>query len=263
MRLASPEAELTVEQEAEATTEWVTATEDAVTEDTVTEGAPWSVALVTAGLFMFLGVLVAAAFTAGAVGSLLPEYELAVKTWVGIHLLALGVGAIVWLLGARMSISPLADLGLRAPSTSIGLAGVLTVAALTASILGTFVYGFTVDRLGLDFLRPPEIDDEILFPGVGVLLTFQALVVVTPVSEELLFRGFALRGLLRSIGPGPAVVASAVVFAALHLEPGSMIPIFFTGVFLGWLYVRTGSLWPCIAAHAGQNVLALLATRLL
>ena len=228
-----------------------------------TEGPPWSVTFVTAGLFLFLGVLVAAAFIGGAVGSLLPEYELAVKTLVGIHVLALGIGAIVWLLGARMSSSPLAALGLGAPSIPVGVAGVLTVAALAASMLVTFVYGFAVDRLGLEFLRPPEINDEILFPGVGALLTFQALVLVTPFSEELLFRGFALRGLLRSIGPGPAVVASALVFAALHLEPGSMIPIFFTGLFLGSLYVRTGSLWPCIAAHAGQNCIALLATQFL
>ena len=59
------------------------------------------------------------------------------------------------------------------------------------------------------------------------------------------------------------MVASALVFAALHLEPGAMIPIFLTGLALGWLYVKTGSLWPCIAAHAGQNTLALLAARYL
>ena len=227
------------------------------------EGPPWSVAFVTAGLFLFLGVLVATAFIAGVMGSLLPDYELAVKAWVGIHLLAAGIGVIVWLLGARLSASPMRALGLRMPEPSLGIAAGLTVSALAASILVTLAYGFVVDRLDLDFLRPPEIDDAILFPGVGVLLTFQALAVVTPLSEELLFRGFALRGLLGSIGPGPAVVASSLVFAALHLEPGSMIPIFFTGLFLGWLYVRTGSLWPCIAAHAGQNTLALLATRFL
>lgn len=225
--------------------------------------APWSVAYVSAGLFLFLGLLIATAFVANALGKLVSEYEQAFKAWLGVHLLALSIGGIVWFLGGRLAQSPLRALGLTAPRTEPGLTTALTAAALAASILLTFAYGFVVDRLDLDYLRPPDIDGDIIFPGVGILLTLQALSVVTPISEELLFRGFALRGLLRSMGPGPAVVASALVFAALHLEPGAMIPIFLTGLALGWLYVKTGSLWPCIAAHAGQNTLALLAARYL
>lgn len=224
---------------------------------------PWSVVHVTAGLFLFLGVLVAAFFMAGALGSLLPSHEQALRTWLGVHFLALGVGAIVWILGARLADSPLRALGLAPPIVTPQVSAMLCAVALAASILATFAYGFAIDRWGPDFLRPPEIEGEIIFPGVGILLTFQALSIMTPVSEEVLFRGFALRGLLVSIGPGPAVVASSLVFAALHLEAGAMIPIFFTGLAFGWLYVKTGSLWPCIAAHAGQNTLALLATRYL
>ena len=228
-----------------------------------TGGVPWSVVHVTAGLFLFLGVLIAAAFMADAIGDLLPSQQQAVKTWAGVHLLALGMGAIVWFLGARKASLPLAALGLVPPRAPVRIALLLSGVALAASIVFTFAYGFAVDRLELEFLRPPEIEDDIIFRGVGVLLTLQALSLVTPVSEELLFRGFALRGLLSSIGTGPAVMASALVFAALHLETAAMIPIFFTGLAFGWLYVKTGSVWPCIAAHAGQNTLALLATRYL
>ena len=227
------------------------------------DGVPWTPVHVTAGLFIFLGLVIAAAFISGALGSLLPDYERALRTWVGVHLLALGIVALVWFLGARLAADPLGSLSLSAPQTSPGLSVMLTVMALTASLVLTFVYGFTVDRLGLEFLRPPEIDDDVIFPGAGILLTLQALSLVTPISEELLFRGFVLRGLLRSIGPGPAVAASALVFAALHLEPGAMIPIFLTGIVLGWLFVRTGSVWPCVAAHAAQNTLALMVTRYL
>ena len=162
-----------------------------------------------------------------------------------------------------MAVSPARALGFVAPRTSLGMASLLALAALAASILGTFAYGLAVDALGMEFLRPPEIEDSTIFPGVGILLTLQALAVVTPLSEELLFRGFALRGMIRSIGPGPAVVATALLFSVLHLKPEVMIPIFITGLALGLLRVKTGSLWPCIAAHAGQNALALLATRFL
>ena len=224
---------------------------------------PWTVTHVTVGLFLFLGLLIAAVFVSRAIGSLYPAQELALQTWVAVHLLALGVGAVVWFLGARMAASPARALGLTLPRTSPGVSALLALAVLSASILSTFIYGLVVDGLGLEFLRPPEIDGNTIFSGVGVLLTFQALAVVTPISEELLFRGFVLGGALPRIGPGPAVVATALLFSALHLKPEVMIPIFITGLALGWLYVKTGSLWPCIAAHAGQNTLALLAVRFL
>ena len=225
------------------------------------EQVPWTVGHVTVGLLLFLFLLIAAALAARAVGPLYPAQEPALKTWAGVHFVAGGVGMVVWFLGARLAASPVRALGFTPPGTSLKRTALLTAAALAFSILASIAYGFAVDRLGLDALRPPQIEADILFPGVGVLLTFQALAVVTPLSEELLFRGFALRGLLRSIGPGPAVVATAIVFSALHLDTGAMIPIFFTGLALGWLHVKTRSLWPCIAAHAGQNILALLATQ--
>ena len=236
---------------------------DGVAPSSDEDAVPWTPVHVTAGLFFFLGLVIAAAFISGALGNLLPDYERALRTWVGVHLLALGIVTLVWILGVRSASDPLDSLGIRQPRTAVGMSVVLTVMALASSILLTFVYGFAVDWLDLDLLRPPEIEKDVIFPGAGILLTLQALSLVTPISEELLFRGFVLRGLLRSIGPGPAVAASALVFAVLHLEPGAMIPIFFTGIVLGWLFVRTGSLWPCVAAHAAQNTLALLATRYL
>ena len=224
---------------------------------------PWTPVHVTVGLFLFLGLLIAAAFIARGVGPLYPAHEQALQTWVGVHLLALCVGAVVWFMGARRAVSPVRALGLVTPRTSLGMSAVLVLAALAASILATFLYGLVVDSLGMEALRPPEIEDGAIFPGVGILLTLQALAIVTPLSEEVLFRGFVLRGLIPSIGIGPAVVATALLFSVLHLEPQVMIPIFITGLVLGLLYVRTGSVWPCIAAHAGQNALALLATRFL
>ncbi len=225
--------------------------------------APWAVAHVTVGLLLFLVLLIAAAFVARSAGSLYPAQEQALQTWVGVHLLALAAGAVVWFLGARRAVSPGRALGLAFPRTPLGTSALLALLALAVSILGTLVYGLAVDALGLEFLRPPEIEDNTIFPGIGILLTLQALAVVTPFSEELLFRGFALRGMIRSIGPGPAVVATALLFSVLHLRPEVMIPIFITGLALGLLHVKTGSLWPCIAVHAAQNALALLATRFL
>lgn len=222
---------------------------------------PWTVGQITVGLFLFLALLFAVALVVPAIGPLYPAQETALEAWVAVHLLGACVLIVVWLMGLRRAASPVRALRLTPPTTSMPLTALLSLAALAFSILATFAYGFVVDRLGLDVLKPPEIESEILFPGAAILLSLEALAVVTPLSEEIMFRGFVLRGLLHRIGPGPAVVATALVFSAFHLEAGTIIPIFLTGLALGWLFVRTGSLWPCIAVHAGQNILALLAVR--
>ncbi|MED5568055.1 MAG: CPBP family intramembrane glutamic endopeptidase, partial [Chloroflexota bacterium] len=50
-------------------------------------------------------------------------------------------------------------------------------------------------------------------------------------------------------------------FSSFHIlfSIGVLVPIFVTGMLLAWLYHRTGSLWPGIAAHAGLNALAVSA----
>ena len=222
---------------------------------------PWTLWDITAGLFLFLGLLFALYFVLPAIGALYPAGEAALDTWVAVHLLAACAFFVVWVMGLRRAASPFRAIGLTRPGTSLPVTALLAVAALAFSILASFVYGFVVDRLGIEVLQPPEIEADVIFPGIGILLTMQALALVTPLSEEVMFRGFVLRGLLYRIGPGPAVVATALIFGAFHLDAGTIIPIFFTGLALGWLYVRTGSLWPCIAAHAGQNAIALLAVR--
>ena len=223
--------------------------------------APWTVLHITAGLFLFLGLLFVSALVARGAGWLYPAQDTALEAWVAVHALAVSALGTVWLMGLRRAGSPLRALRLVRPRTPLLATALLVLGALAFSIGATLLYGLAVDQLGIEALKPREIDGDIIFPGLGILLTLQALALVTPLSEEALFRGFVLRGLLSNIGAGPAVVATALVFAAFHLDPGTVIPIFFTGLALGFLYVRTGSLWPCIAAHAGQNALALLAVR--
>jgi membrane protease YdiL (CAAX protease family) len=82
------------------------------------------------------------------------------------------------------------------------------------------------------------------------------LVVVAPVTEELLFRGVILRGLLGRFSTKWALVISAGLFAVMHQNPWQAGPAFFLGLLFGWYYLRTQSLWPCIAGHALNNLLS-------
>lgn len=84
---------------------------------------------------------------------------------------------------------------------------------------------------------------------IAVLMTC----VIAPVVEEMLFRGLILRSFLRQYPRGAALVGSAVLFGAAHLNVYQFAAGSLMGLLLGWLYDRTRSLWPCIALHAAYN----------
>jgi membrane protease YdiL (CAAX protease family) len=92
----------------------------------------------------------------------------------------------------------------------------------------------------------------------GGLATVLAFILIAPVMEELLFRGIILRGFLARYRPGTAIAVSALLFALVHLNPYQFVAALITGVIFGWLFVRTGSLRPCIIGHGLYNGYLLL-----
>jgi len=134
----------------------------------------------------------------------------------------------------------------------------LAVGAIVCSLGVAHLYTMTALALGWDFLTPPELPGDLLLPGGWIVISVLALAVWTPVAEEMFFRGFVLQGLANRWSFTPAVIVSSGVFAALHLSPALLLPVFVTGLLLGFLYRRTGSLWPSIAVHAAQNLVAVL-----
>ena len=134
----------------------------------------------------------------------------------------------------------------------------LAVGALVGSLLLTGLYTGLVRWLDAGLLTPPVIEGEIAFPGLAASMSFFALAVWTPITEEIFFRGFIFAGLINRLGPWWAMAVSAAIFSAFHFNLGVVVPIFATGLILAWLYNRNGSLWPGVAAHAGQNTLALV-----
>src|ERR1700730_4928009 len=83
--------------------------------------------------------------------------------------------------------------------------------------------------------------------------------VVAPVCEEVLFRGYIFTALRNWKGTWPAALISGLAFGAVPVgsaPAADLIPLAALGVALCLLYGRTGSLYPCIAAHSLNNSLA-------
>ncbi len=88
--------------------------------------------------------------------------------------------------------------------------------------------------------------------------TFILAVIVAPLCEEVLLRGVILRGLLTSMSPKKAIIWSAFFFALIHFNPWQALPAFVIGLFLGWMYWKTKSIWPCIFIHFVNNLFAFI-----
>lgn len=89
-------------------------------------------------------------------------------------------------------------------------------------------------------------------------VTLLMVAVAAPVCEEWMCRGVIAKGLLRHSTPGKAIVWSAFIFALIHLNPWQALPAFVFGLFLGYVYWKTQSLWPCIFIHFVINGLSFL-----
>ena len=82
--------------------------------------------------------------------------------------------------------------------------------------------------------------------------------ILAPFIEEMLFRGIFLRGFLQKYSITKSILFSAILFAIYHGNIYQMPVAMVLGIFSGWLYVKTRSLWPCIIAHGSYNSFAML-----
>ncbi len=113
---------------------------------------------------------------------------------------------------------------------------------------------FLIDPL-TDLLPMPEWFKRIMVDLLGRrdLPTALMLVAAAPLFEELLFRAVVLDGLLKNYSPRRAVIWSAVFFGLGHMNPWQFFSAALLGIFMGWVYYRSGSLLATIFIHALTN----------
>ncbi len=80
--------------------------------------------------------------------------------------------------------------------------------------------------------------------------------IIAPVIEEILMRGFILGGLKNNYGVIGALFISALFFAILHFNMVQTLSAFVCGTILGLLYIKTSSVFCCIIAHCGYNLIS-------
>ena len=96
---------------------------------------------------------------------------------------------------------------------------------------------------------------------LGLIFLFLAVVVMAPIGEEVVFRGF-LQKFLEEYWKDitRAVLVTSLFFSMIHFNPYWTIQIYLLGVVLGFLSWKTKSVIPSIILHSINNGVAFIST---
>ena len=96
---------------------------------------------------------------------------------------------------------------------------------------------------------------------MGYIFLFLAVVIMAPIGEEMVFRGFLQKFLEQHWKDiTRAVLVSSLLFAMIHFNPFWTIQIYLLGVILGFLSWKTNSIIPSIILHSMNNGIAFILT---
>jgi membrane protease YdiL (CAAX protease family) len=173
---------------------------------------------------------------------------------------ALVLGAVIVLL--RWFKESWATIGVRRPKvqhllyTFGGLAAYFAVYIVVAGIIGMLIH--------LNYDQQQEIGFNTDISATGKMLAFISLVILPPLAEETVFRGFLYTRLRRTLPKIWAGVAVSVLFAAAHLQFGSGNALLWTAALdtfvlscvLVYVREKTGTIWAGVGIHALKNFVA-------
>jgi membrane protease YdiL (CAAX protease family) len=94
----------------------------------------------------------------------------------------------------------------------------------------------------------------------GLIINLLVMAFMAALSEEIFFRGLLQQMLIKNkINAHVAIIITAILFSAFHLQFFGFIPRMFLGIVLGYLYYITQNLWVSIIAHFCNNAFAVVA----
>ena len=89
--------------------------------------------------------------------------------------------------------------------------------------------------------------------GIGL-----STLVIAPVAEEIIYRGYLIPAIRAKAGTALAVLLSSLIFASVHIGigPGMAIYIFLGAFIPAYLFLRFDNIYPCILMHLINNMVA-------
>ena len=137
------------------------------------------------------------------------------------------------------------DLGL-APAA---FAGYLVVSSVTILVVSQLLPGF-------DLQQSQQVGFDNITGQIDLIMAFLALVVLAPIAEEVLFRGYLYGKLRGLVGALVASLLASVLFGAVHMQWNVAIDTFILSMAMCGLRELTGTIWAGTILHMIKNGLA-------
>ena len=143
-------------------------------------------------------------------------------------------------------------------------AGQTIPASVLRCLGGGAMLAFIVSFAGRFFNEKGELPIEEMFhsrPTVILLMGFGIL--VAPLVEETMFRGFLYPIIARRFGVSAGIIVTGVLFGAMHAQQlwggwGQIGLLIAVGILLTWVRARTGTVTASYLVHLGYNSLLFL-----
>ncbi|WP_019244212.1 MULTISPECIES: CPBP family intramembrane glutamic endopeptidase [Bacillus] len=95
----------------------------------------------------------------------------------------------------------------------------------------------------------------------SIFIAFISAAIVSPIYEEIFYRGFLYRWLRTRIGMNGAILLSSFIFTMIHIPTYNAMPVNFgSGIIFAWAYERTNSIWPSAIIHGLTNGIMVVLT---
>ena len=129
-----------------------------------------------------------------------------------------------------------------------------TISYLNSLIVSSLSPSFSpnLDAGASDMSGKPMSEVVIFF-----VLSIISTAVVPAICEEYLFRGAILTNLL-PFGKTTAIIGSSFLFGLMHQNPLQILYTTLMGVVIGYVYVKTKSIWACMIIHFANNIVTVL-----
>ena len=208
-------------------------------------------------LCLLVGVLVAMLTSSGKADKAPPTLRQVV---ISVMCLQGASIVLVWRFVREHGISWAEGFGLRNALFRAIMLGVITIIVFLP--LGSVLQHFSVSLLEYLGIKAAAQQAVQVLHGIGQgagLVAFALVtVVIAPLGEELLFRGVLYPSVKYAGFPKLALWGSSILFAAIHLNLATFLPLLLLALLLVWLYEQTDNLIAPLAAHALFNAINLL-----
>lgn len=157
-------------------------------------------------------------------------------------------------------------IGLKRPRPRDAIYGLAAAPAyyilylITVAAVSHFVPSFNINQ-------SQDIGFTNVHGAAQLVVTFISLVILPPITEEIMVRGYLYSSLKKGLPTVAAVIMTSLIFASAHLPEGgaagplyiAAVDTFILSLVLIYLREKTGSLWAGITLHAIKNAVAFIA----